>query len=251
MMNHAGSDKTCLAVITARGGSKGVPRKNVRLLNGHPLIDYPIQVARSCPYITRVIVTTESEEIRQVAIDCGAEAPFLRPAKLATDTAKQEDAILHVMDWCQSQGEVFDYLCLLCPTSPLGQVETLSEAFRLLFSRLDAEAIFSVTECDFSPLLCNTLRPDGLMKDWTDPKLKWLNRQEFKTYYKLCGLVAVSTWEAFRREKTFLHDSTLSVVVDPVEALDINNPVDFFIAGRLLENGFVKSKHLSDYVRLS
>jgi len=240
-----------LAVITARGGSKGVPRKNVRPLNGVPLIEYPVRLAKSCSYIDRVIVSTEDTEIRDVALKAGAEVPFLRPAELATDKAKQEDAILHLMDWCEARGEKYDYLCLLCPTTPLGQVSTLNNAFEQLASRPDAEAIFSVLECDFSPQRCSTLKPDGLMKDWMDPKIRWANRQELPTFYRLSGLITISKWDVFRREKTFLHDKTLSMVIDPVEATDINTPLEFFIAERLLEKGFHHSKHLHDSVQLS
>lgn len=242
----------CLAVITARGGSKGVPRKNVRPLNGAPLIEYPIRLAKACSWITRIIATVDTEELRQAAIKAGAEAPFLRPKELATDTAKQEDAILHVMDYCEQQGERYDYLCLLCPTTPLGRPETLTEAFRALQAREpEAEAVFSILPCDASPLKCNTLRPNGLMTDWMDPKIKWANRQELKPYYKLSGMITISTWTAFRREKTFLHDTTLSFLVDEVEALDINTPLEFFIAERLAEYGFNHSKQLQDYVRIN
>ena len=81
-----------------------------------------------------------------------------------------------------------------------------------------------------------------------DPKIKWLNRQEIPPYYRLSGLINLSTWQAFRREQTFLHDTTLSMVIDPVEALDINTPTDFFIVERLIERGFSHSKHLAEWV---
>src|SRR3989442_9054610 len=114
--------RTCLGVITARGGSKGVLDKNIRPLHGRPVIDYTIQVALACPHINRLILTTDSAEIQGVALRLGAEAPFLRPTELSTDTAKQEDAILHTLEWVEKQGGRFDYLCLLEPTTPLRQV---------------------------------------------------------------------------------------------------------------------------------
>jgi N-acylneuraminate cytidylyltransferase/CMP-N,N'-diacetyllegionaminic acid synthase len=215
------------------------------------LIEYPIQLAKLCSFITRVLVTTDTPEIQKAAIQAGADAPFLRPAELATDTAKQEDAILHTMDWCEARGQHYDYLCLLCSDTPLARFETLNKAFDLLTSRSDAEAVFAVVACDFSPLRCNTLRPDGLMKDWQEDRYKWLGRQEMPKYYRLSGLITISTWEAFRREKTFLHDKTLSMIVDPVEAVDINTPYDFFIAQSLLEKGFRKSNQVGEYVKKS
>lgn len=240
------SSKKCLAVITARGGSKGVPRKNVRPLNGVPLIDYPIKLAKSCSWITKVIATVDTEELREAAIKAGAEAPFLRPKELASDMAKQEDAILHVMNWCEQQGEHYDYLVLLCPTTPLGRPDTLTKAFEHLLSRPDAEAVFSVLECDFSPQRCSPLRQDGLMKDWMDPKIRWANRQELPKFYRLSGLVTISKWETFRREQTFLHDKTLYHVVDSLEALDINTPFEFLVAQQMAKQGFYHSSQLYD-----
>lgn len=240
---------TCLGVITARGGSKGVPRKNIRSLNGRSAIEYAVAAAKGCAHISRVVLTTDSEEIRSVGLAAGCEAPFLRPAELATDTAKQEDAITQVMDWFEARGESFDLLCLLEPTSPLRTSMTLSRGFELLLQRPDADAVFSVVECDFSPIYCSVLRPDGFMKDWMDEKYKWLNRQELPVFYKPSALVTISRWSAFRERRTFLHDRTLALVVDPIEARDIDTPLDFFIAERLLEEGLLTASDLDEHVR--
>lgn len=243
-----GDNLTCLAIITARGGSKGVPRKNVRDLAGRPAIEYAVGVAGVCAHITRTVVSTDCPEIRAAALAAGAEAPFLRPQELASDTARQEDALLHAMDWYEQQLGPFDLVCLLEPTSPLRRVETLNRGFELLRSRPDADAVFSVTECDFSPVFCSPLRPDGFMKDWMDERYKWAQRQEIPTFYKLTGIVTISRWAAFRREQTFLHDRTLALVVDGVEARDVDEPVDFFIVQHLLAQGFRDSRDLHDYV---
>ena len=244
------TNKKCLGIITARGGSKGVPRKNIRKMNGKPLIHYSIDLAKACPYITKILVTTDDPEIRKVSIEGGAEAPFLRPAELSTDLAHQEDAILHAMDWCEAQGERYDRICLLAPNHPLGRVETLNKAFELLESRPDAEAVFSITPANVYPERCGTLRPDGLMKDWGTPESRWLNRQEMPVAYKLSGFITLSDWKAFRREKTFLHDKTLQLPVDYVECWDINVPFDFFVAESLLQKGFTDSAQLADHFRL-
>jgi CMP-N,N'-diacetyllegionaminic acid synthase len=203
-----------------------------------------VRLAKACSWIDKVMISTDTEELREAAVRAGADAPFLRPKELATDLAKQEDAILHLMDWCEKQGESYDYICLLCPTTPLGQPETLTKAFEYLKSRSDAEAVFSVLEADFSPQRCSTLRPDGFMKDWMDPKIRWANRQELPKFYRLSGLVTITKWEAFRREKTFMHDKTLYFIVDPVEALDINTPFDFITAEHMAERGFHNSQQL-------
>lgn len=241
--------KTCLGLIPARGGSKGIPKKNIRQLAGQPLIAYPIQMLKACPSITRVLVSTDSEEIAQIARNYGADVPFMRPAEFATDTARQEDAILHAMDWCEKNDRKYDYICLQCPVTPLGRTATLDRAFEMLADRPDAEAVFSVTPAGLTPGRCNTLRPDGTMKDWMDPRIKWLNRQEIPVYYRLSSLIAISTWDAFRREKTFIHDKTLTIDVDKVEGIDVDTPFDFFLVERLLEKKYFNSKQLYDYLQ--
>lgn len=242
------TNKTCLAVITARGGSKGIPDKNVRPLNGQPVITYAIAVALGCPYITKTVVTTDSPEIQVVGLKAGAEVPFLRPAALATDTARQEDAILHAMNWYDAQGERFDTVCLVEPTAPLRQVATLNQGFELLYSRPDADAVFSVMECDIAPIYCNTLRDDGFMRDWVDEKYKFLNRQELPMFYQLSVAVTISRWNAFSNLQTFLHDKTLALLVDPVEGKDMDGPLDFFLMEQLLRYGLLHSSDLTRYV---
>lgn len=241
--------RSCLAVITARRGSKGVPGKNIRPLAGRPALNYAIDAACACPDISTTVVTTDSPEIRAQAIRSGAEAPFLRPPELATDTAKQEDAILHAMDWYEARGDTFDYVCLLQPTLPLRRAETISRAFERLRSRPGAEGVVSVTECAYSPLFCNTMRPDGSMRDWIEERYKWANRQELPTFFQLSALVMIATWAAFRRERSFVHDACLAMVVDPVEALDIDRPIDWFLAELLLERGIRHSSEVEERLR--
>lgn len=231
----------CLAVITARGGSKGIPKKNIRPVGGRPLIEHSIEVGRKCAHITKTVVTTDSPEIRDVALRAGAEAPFLRPAELATDVAKQEDAILHAMKWYEDRGETFGLVCLIEPTQPLRQVSTLDRGFELLAQRLDAEAVFSVKPCAESPIKSSPLRVDGFMKDWMNPRYKTLQRQEIPMFFYPSALVTISRWDAFKRHQTFMHDRTLALEVDSVEAWDLDEPFDLFVLHALLERGIRSS----------
>jgi CMP-N-acetylneuraminic acid synthetase len=239
---------TCLGVITARGGSKGVHKKNIRPLVGKELLRYTADVAVQCPFLTRTVIATDSEEIRAVALDSGVEAPFLLPAELTTDTAKQEASILYVMRWYEQNGGPFDLVCLLEPTTPLRRVETLNAGFQLLLSRPDADALFSVAECDFSPLSCNTLRSDGTMREWMDVRYKLLNRQEKPKFYRPVGVVILARWQSFVTELTFMHDKTLTMVVDPVEARDIDTPFDFFVVESLLQKGLRHSEAVKAFL---
>ena len=229
------SPRFCLAIVTARAGSKGVPDKNIRPFAGKTLIAHTIDVAARCPLITAVMVTTDSKEIAEVCRGAGAYVPLLRPEHLATDHARQEDAIRHLMDWVETHEEPYEYIMLLMPTSPLRRWETPTAALEMVRDDASIEALYPVHRVDTNITFCNVLRPDGSMKDWVDPRYKWANRQELQTYYNLSGLYSLSKWDVFKREHTFLHDTTRSIVVDAVESLDINTPLDFFIAEELME----------------
>lgn len=220
----------CLGVVTARGGSKGVPGKNLRPLAGRPLLQWTLDVARVVPRLTTVVVTTDAEEIRDLALALGAEAPFLRPDELATDDAQQEDAILHAMDWYEEHERAYDLVCLLEPTSPFRTARSLDAGFELLAARADADAVFSVTHCDHAHLYCRPLPADGFLREWVPDELRWANRQELPVLHRPVSAVVLSRWSAFRRERSFLHDGTLSVVVDELEAVEIDTELDFLLA---------------------
>jgi len=239
---------TCLGIITARGGSKGVPDKNLRPLAGRSAVAYAVEAALGCRRIDRVMITTDSPAIRDAAVAAGAEAPFLRPPELATDTARQEDAVLHAMDHYEAAGETFDMLCLLEPTVPLRTPASLERGFDLLESRPDGEAVFSVAETEVSPIWCNTLRDDGTLRGFVDERYLWANRQEVPTYYKLTPVVTLSRWDTYRRKETFVHDTALSLPVDPVEGLDIDSPLDFLVVETVLQRGFRTSADIARYV---
>src|ERR1041384_5143897 len=108
-----------LGLIPARGGSKGVPRKNIRLLAGKPLLQYTAEAALSARKLARVILTTDDEEIAETGRQCGLEVPFLRPAELAQDDTPTLPVMQHVVDWLEKQGEAYEAICLLQPTNPL------------------------------------------------------------------------------------------------------------------------------------
>lgn len=224
---------TCLGVVTARGGSKGLLGKNLAAVGGRPLVVRAIESAGACADVTRCVVTTDSKEIREVALAAGAEVPFLRPAELATDEARQEDAILHAMDWFEERGERFDLVCLLEPTSPFRRADTLARGFELLRDRAEADAVLSVVEAGAAPFRSKAVDADGFMRAWADDPYRWANRQELPTLHRPAGVVAISRWDAFRRERTFLHERTLALVVDPLEAVDVDGPLDLAVAEAL------------------
>ena len=138
-----------LYIIPARGGSKGIPRKNIKPLAGTPLIHYSIAVARALADDNHIIVTTDDEEIAQVARETGLPVPYMRPAHLATDTAGSREVILDAMDYADAMGIGYDNVVLLQPTSPLRTAEDVENALKLYSSQVDM--VVSVVEANANP----------------------------------------------------------------------------------------------------
>jgi CMP-N,N'-diacetyllegionaminic acid synthase len=222
--------KTVLALLTARGGSKGVPGKNIRPLAGKPLIAWSVEAARGSRYVDRVVVSTDSDAIAAAVEAAGGEAPFRRPAELASDLSKQEDAILHAMDWIERHDRAYDVLLVLAPTTPLRDAAEIDAAIEMLIRHPKARAVFSVRECDHSPLFANRLPADGSLADFVPAELKFKNRQELPTYYRLSGSVALAYWDHFKAEGSFLTPATYAYVTDSRKGLDIDTMADFLLA---------------------
>jgi CMP-N-acetylneuraminic acid synthetase len=145
--------KSVIAIIPARGGSKGLPGKNIMLLCGKPLVVWSIEAGLSCQYIDEVMVTTDSEDIASIAKKFGASVPFLRPAELATDTASSFDVVIHALDFFDMEfGKSFDYILLLEPTSPMRESDDLDSMLMKISSLADSyDAIVSLGEVHEHP----------------------------------------------------------------------------------------------------
>lgn len=144
--------KTILGLIPARGGSKGIPWKNLVDLGGKPLIARTIESSLKCGMIDRTIVTTDSEKIAEISRKYGADVPFLRPNEFALDESNSYDAIFHAIDWLKENENIeYDYICLLQPTSPFRNHEHINEAIKKLFKTKNALSLISVTEAHVGP----------------------------------------------------------------------------------------------------
>lgn len=226
--------KTVLAVIPARGGSKGLPRKNIKLLGGRPLIAWTIEAALECGYIDRVVVSTEDEEIADVAKRWGAEVPFMRPAQLATDEAKGMEVLLHAMGWLEAHQERFDLVLLLQPTSPLRSAEDIRNALAL-FTQKRAEAVVSVCESEHSPLWMGTLGEDLNLRDFLPREVLKSNRQELQRFYRLNGALYLATWEFLKKNRNFFGEKTYAYIMPRERSVDIDTELDLLFAEFLLE----------------
>lgn len=222
-----------LAVIPARGGSKGVPGKNIKDLAGKPLIAYTIEAAFAANIFSKIIVSTDSQEIAKTAIAYGAEVPFLRPDDISGDSVSSDDVILHALSYFQELGIHYDMVCKLQPTSPLRNGRHLKEAWELFCERR-ADFLVSVCECEHSPLWTGKIGKDLRLDHFIADEVKSSCRQELDTYYRLNGAIYMGRTEKFRGNKNFLGDNSIAYIMKQDESIDIDNYLDFKMAEILL-----------------
>lgn len=222
-------DKTYLAIIPARGGSKRLPRKNVLNLNGKPLIAYSIEAGLNSKYIDKVIVTSDDDEILTISKKYAAYT-ILRPNELASDTSTTFDAIKHTIDNC----EKYDYIVLLQATSPLRDENHIDEAIELLESK-NADAVVSVCEMDHSPLWSNTLDETLSMVGFLKDEVLNKRSQDLEKYYRLNGAIYICKTKKLLEEKSFfLKDNIFAYKMDRESSIDIDEEIDFQIAQQLM-----------------
>lgn len=238
-------DKRVLALVPARRGSKGLPLKNIRPLQGKPLLAWPIEAARASRYVDRVMISTEDSEFAELAMAAGADAPFLRPAELAGDSAPSIAFILHALDALEAAGDRYDYLVLLEPTSPLTEAEDIDAALEtLLAKRAIADAMVGVSALVSNhPAFAVRLDPQGLMHPYAGADFNQLpRRQDTEPLYSLDGSLYLSTVAALRRERGFCHQRTLPYVTPRWKSFEVDDLVDFIcIEAILAQRDLIKS----------
>lgn len=222
-----------LAIIPARGGSKGLPGKNILPLAGKPVIAWTIEAARQSRFVDRVIVSTDSLEIAAVAEQHGAEVPFLRPAELAGDQAKSFDVLLHAIDWQQQLDLGYDLVICLQPTSPLRNGEDIDHAIELYRTRA-ADAVVSVCETDHHPWWSNILPENGNMADFLRPEALNSNRQELPAFYRLNGAIYLASPDYLKANGSFYGDGTFAYEMPKRRSIDIDDAFDLQLAEVLL-----------------
>ena len=177
-----------IAVIPARSGSKGLPDKNIRLVNGKPLLAYTVEAALDSGCFDVVHVSTDSEMYADIARTYGADVPFLRSAELASDTANTWDAVREVLKRYAEMGKTFETVMLMQPTTPLRTGEDVKAAYKLMNEK-KAKSVIAVCEVDHSPLWCDMIPEDGSMKGFGRKDLAWVTRQELKPFYRVNGAI--------------------------------------------------------------
>ncbi|WGS66035.1 acylneuraminate cytidylyltransferase family protein [Marinitoga aeolica] len=228
------NNKKFLAIIPARGGSKGIKNKNIIDLKGNPLIIYTIEEAKKSNIFDKIIVSTDSPEVAEISKKYGAEIPFLRPEYLATDTSSSIDVILHALNYFKDINEHYDYFILLQPTSPLRKAEDILNAVELLFQK-NADNIVSVCEVEHSPLFSNTLPEDLSLSNFIREEVKNKRRQDLPKYYRINGAIYISKVESFLKTKDFYNKKSYAYIMPIERSIDIDNMIDLKLAEILLE----------------
>lgn len=211
-----------LALITARGGSKGLPRKNVLCAGGKPLIAWTVEAALGASSVDSVVLSTDDEEITAAAIAAGCNVPFRRPAELASDTASSIDVVFHALD--QLSG--FDYVVLLQPTSPLRTSEDIDSAFALMVES-GAPCCVSVSEAEQSPYWMYQLTHERRLKPLLQVKENVTRRQELPPAYVLNGAIYIARIDWLTKTRSFLMDETVAYHMPRERSIDIDTKDDF------------------------
>ena len=226
-----------LGLIPARGGSKGVPNKNIKLLGGKPLINYTIEVGLACAEITKLVVSTDSPEIAKISKAAGAEVPFLRPAELATDTSPSIDTVIHAVEFFRKEGNQFDAVCLLQPTSPFRTAEEVQQAIST-FVEKDADSLISVRKVphQFNPhWIFEPNADDDFLKIATGESEIITRRQELPPAYYRDGSIYLVKTEVLLKKRS-LYGARIAFSLSENEAfVNIDTMEDWETAEKLIE----------------
>jgi len=228
------SDTRILGIIPARGGSKGIPAKNRRMLVGKPLVAHTIEAALRCAHHLRVVVSTDCKEIAEISRSSGAEIPFMRPKELARDDTPTYPVVRHVLrDLKELDGYVPDLVVLLQPTSPLRGSELIDQGIRLLLEE-NADSVVSVCEAEHSPYWMYTTTGDRRIVPLIESAPACLHRQDLPSVYRLNGALYVLRADSLGTRESLLGIDTCALVMSQEESVDIDDEIDFLLAETLL-----------------
>jgi CMP-N,N'-diacetyllegionaminic acid synthase len=224
-----------VAIIPARGGSKGVPRKNIRPLHGKPLLAYTAEAARRACRLARVILSTDDAEIAEAGRACGLDVPFIRPAELARDDTPMLPVVQHAVAFLESRGERFDAVCLLQPTNPMRRAEDIDACVELLEAS-GADSVFTVlpVPAEYNPHWVYLRGPDGSLRLSTGEAAPISRRQELPPAYHREGGVYVVRRDVLMVGGSLYGARACGHLVDQARSVNIDLPEDWLRAESLL-----------------
>ena len=226
-----------IAIITARGGSKRIPRKNIKDFCGKPILAYSVEAAVASGIFDCVMVSTDDEEIAEIAKKYGAQVPFYRSEKTSNDYASTGDVLQEVLEEYQKKGEWFDIGCCIYPTAPFVTGEKLKNAVEMLRDS-EADSLIPVVSFSYPPQRAMVIEEGQLV--FKDPEYLNSRSQDLQTYYHDVGQFYVFRTESFQRTGKIMVGNVLPLVVSELEVQDIDNMTDWKIAEmkyRLMREG--------------
>ena len=221
-----------VAIIPARGGSKGIPHKNITNLCGKPLIAYTIEAAKQSTYIDDVIVSTDDSDIKKVSEQYGASVPFIRSDHIASDEAKTISVVVDAIQKLRASGQKHDVVVLLQPTSPLRTVEEIDVAIEVFFQH-QMEGVVSVNVTDISPFLLRTIYNHKLHRIIDESST--IRRQDMPTYYEVNGAIYINRVEEVTEDLSF-NDNPIPYIMNRDHSVDIDTWDDLTEAACYLQN---------------
>lgn len=228
--------KTILGIIPARGGSKGLPGKNIRMMCGKPLIAWTIEQAIASRYLDTVFVSTDYEEIAAIGRKFGAVIPFMRPAELAMDDSPTAEAVVHAIQQFRNEGKQFDYIALLEPTSPLRKLTDIDNAIKLIVNTPNADCLVSLGEVHMEhPLIVKRIQENGLIAPYIPYTQTIHQRQQADKAYFPYGVVYLSKVTAFLKNRTFYSANTVPYLIERWQNYEIDDEIDFYLIEQLIK----------------
>ena len=226
-----------LAIIPARGGSKGIPGKNIKLLNGKPLLGYTSDVALQSKYFSEVVVSTEDEEVTEAAKKLGIKVPFVRPKELAEDNTPTIDVIVHTLKWYENQNIYFNAVCLLQVTSPFRTVDFLDKAIEKFIEK-DCDSLVSVQKVphEYNPHWTFEINSEGNLKIVTGETKIISRRQDLPIAYHRDGSIYITKTEVLLKEYSLYGKSTAFIESDPKFYVNIDTIYDWEKAEKMIQN---------------
>lgn len=216
-----------IAIITARGGSKRIPHKNIKEFCGKPIIEYSIEAAKQAGIFDTVMVSTDDNKIAEIAKNAGAEVPFMRSAETSNDYATTADVLMEVLEKYKERGIRYENVCCIYPAAPFVTGDKLRRAMDMLMKE-KKDSVMPVVPFSFPPLRGMVINDGKLEYKWQEYAMK--RSQDLEEIYHDCGQFYVFRVESFEKEKKLVTDNTAGMIISELEVQDIDNETDWELA---------------------
>lgn len=219
--------KKAIAIITARGGSKRIPRKNIKEFCGKPIIAYSIEAALQAGIFDEVMVSTDDEEIKEIAVRYGAKVPFMRSEATSNDMASTYEVLLEVLEEYKKRGQEYEYVCCIYPTAPFITPDKLIQSFNKL-KEIGVDTVLPVVAYSFPPQRCFVIKNGNAQFKWPENRL--VRSQDLEKWYHDCGQYYFVRTDRFLKTHNLIMENTVPIIVEEMEVQDIDNYEDWELA---------------------